>query len=302
MLNTKVLRKKYNIAGWLQMIPAILGFLVTVLYPIVFSLVLGFTDMKFTTQNLHFIGWENYKWLFDFSVTGGGKEFWHGVLLSFSFAIFSTLLQTFVGFIYGYILYCMTKRLKSIYKVLVYIPAVLPTTAITTLFKLILERNGLMDHILVDWFGFVTTPNYLGTDGLTMVILILINTWRNVGITTIIYLIAMSNMDKEMLESARLDGCNNAQILFRMILPITWWSTVVNVLLSITGGLKAYDFIFVLTGGAGDTKVVGMYIYQTAYEYHTFARAIAMSFMMTLIVGSFTLFVNKLSKKVEDKI
>ena len=44
------------------------------------------------------------------------------------------------------------------------------------------------------------------------------------------------------------------------------------------------------------------YIYRTAYEYRTFARAIAMSFMMTLIVGSFTLLVNKVTKMVEDKI
>ena len=62
--------------------------------------------------------------------------------------------------------------------------------------------------------------------------------------TTVIYLVGLSSVDKEVIESAKTEGANNWQIMWRLLLPLTWSSTVLNVLLSLIGGVKSFDLFY----------------------------------------------------------
>ena len=86
-----------------------------------------------------------------------------------------------------------------------------------------------------------------------------------------------------------------------MILPLTWSSTKVNLLLSMIGGMKSFDLFYLLTNGDADTQVVGLFIFRTAFEYRVFSRAVTMSVILTIIIGGLTFVVNFLSsRKKED--
>lgn len=298
MIDTKVMRKTSNIVGWFLIIPSLFSIAMFIAYPIIYSVIISFTDMRFMPVNVSFVGFSNYKWLFTFS-DSAVMEFWSGLWLSFIFTFFSTAIQTVLGFFLAYVLYGMGKRTQGIYKVLMYLPVILPMTAVTVMWKFFLQPEGLVNIILTDIFGMLSPPNWLSTPTLTMGVVIFINTWRFVGITIIIYFVAMNNVDKSVLESARIDGATSAQILGKMLLPLTWSSSKINILLSLIGGIKSYDFFLVLTEGAGNTQVVGMYIYRTAYQYRAFCRAVTMSLFMTFIIGLSTFAVNSLAAKGE---
>ncbi len=297
----KYLQKKANIVGWIMMIPTVIGIILFIIYPVLLSLGLSFTNWKFVFVNVEFIGFENYKWLF----SEQGKQFWESTLTSIKFTFISTGIQTLLGFFLAYILYNMTARLQAVYKVLLYIPVLLPATVVSVMWTFIFEPNvGLLDLILGNVFGVTEFPLWLADDNIALWSIIFVNTWQYIGVTTIIYFIAMNAIPKDVIESARIDGANGWKILWKFILPLTWSSTSVNLLLSVMGGLKSFDLFYLFTNGTGNhgLYVVGMYIYNTAYKYKTFCRAVTMSIVLSVIIAAISLSLNAITGKQEEKI
>ncbi len=114
MFGIKSVQRKANWVGWGLMLPTVLSILAFIVYPVVFSAVLSFTNWKFVFHNIEFVGWDNYKWLF----SEQGMQFWKSTLISIEFTFISTAIQTFLGFLFAYVLYNMGRRSQGIYKVL----------------------------------------------------------------------------------------------------------------------------------------------------------------------------------------
>lgn len=131
--------------------------------------------------------------------------------------------------------------------------------------------------------------------------IIFTNTWRFVGITLVIYFVAMNAIPKEIIESAKIDGANRWRILWRIMLPLTWTSTKNNVLLSIIGGMKSFDLFYLMFSKDPNMQVVGLYIFKTAFEYRTFCRAVSMSVLLSIFIGGATVLINVAMKRGEKE-
>lgn len=300
LANTRSIQKKANIAGWILMIPTVLSILIFIAYPVIFSIILSFTDWKFVFNDIHFVGFENYKWLFG----EAGAQFWESTWISIKFTFISTAIQTVLGFMLAYVLFNMTSKWQAIYRILLYIPVLLPPSVISVMWTFIFEPNvGLVDSILA-LLGAQNFPMWLADEKIALGTVIFVNTWQYIGFTTIIYFIAMNAISKDVLESASIDGANKRRILWQFILPLTWSSTATNLLLSVMGGLKSFDLFFLFTNGTGDygLYVVGLYIWKTAYKFKTFCRAVTMSLVLSVIIGVISLTMNKLLDKQEALI
>jgi ABC-type sugar transport system permease subunit len=112
------------------------------------------------------------------------------------------------------------------------------------------------------------------------------NTWRYIGFTMVLYYVSMLDISREMLESSMVDGATYWQRIRYFYFPLTRGVTEINFVLSITGGLRAFDMFYLLTqGGPGtNTKVVGMWILETAFRSYRFGRALTMSIVLFVIV------------------
>ena len=300
LANTRSIQKKANIAGWVLMIPTVLSILIFIAYPVIFSIILSFTDWKFVFNDIHFVGFENYKWLFG----EAGAQFWESTWISIKFTFISTAIQTVLGFMLAYVLFNMTSKWQAIYRILLYIPVLLPPSVISVMWTFIFEPNvGLVDSILA-LLGVQNFPMWLADEKIALGTVIFVNTWQYIGFTTIIYFIAMNAISKDVLESASIDGANKRRILWQFILPLTWSSTATNLLLSVMGGLKSFDLFFLFTNGTGDygLYVVGLYIWKTAYKFKTFCRAVTMSLVLSVIIGAISLTMNKILDKQEALI
>ena len=204
----------------------------------------------------------------------------------------------------AYVLFNMTSKWQAIYRVLLYIPVLLPPSVISVMWTFIFEPNvGLIDSILA-LLGVLNFPMWLADEKIALGTVIFVNTWQYIGFTTIIYFIAMNAISKDVLESASIEGANKRRILWQFILPLTWSSTSTNLLLSVMGGLKSFDLFFLFTNGTGDygLYVVGLYIWKTAYKFKTFCRAVTMSLVLSVIIGAISLTMNKLLDKQEALI
>ena len=300
MVNVRAIQRQANIVGWLLMIPTIIGISLFIIYPVIFSLIMSFTNWKFVFINVSFIGGDNYVWLFSES----GRQFWISVWTSIKFTFISTAIQTVLGFFLAYVLYNMKPKAQAVYKVLIYIPVLLPAAVVSVMWTFIFEPNvGLIDVLLTN-LGFKNLPLWVADENIALGSVIFVNTWQYLGVTTIIYFIAMNAISRDVIEGATIDGAGKWLIHWRFILPLSWSSTSVNLLLSIMGGLKSFDLFYLFTNGTGDhgLYVVGLYIWRTAYRFKTFCRAVTMSIVLSVIIAAISLTLNWLLGKTEDKI
>lgn len=293
-MNSKALYKKNNRWGWILSTPTILGILIFTVFPVVYSLYLSLTDCGYVPQNLKFVGLENYKWIFT-----DESLFFSSLGTSFLFTILSTAVQTVLGFLMAYMLFSLKGKLQGFYRIILYLPNILPTAAVAVMWVNFFEPNyGLFD-MLFKTFGWEPVQTWL-TEGskLQLICVIIVNTWKHVGMTMLIYFVAMNGINKEILESAQIDGANRIKTVTRIVLPVTWYTTGINVLLSLIGGLKSYDlFMLLFDKTTVSMNVAGLYIFNTAFTDQNYGRATAMAIMLALITGIMTVVVNKVMKE-----
>lgn len=265
-----------------------------VIWPVIFSTAMSLTNWTgFSFNNVKFVGIDNFKWLLT-----EADFFWSSLSVSLKFAFLSTTLQTILGYFLGFILYNMTKRMQGLYKVLLYLPVILPAAVVSVMWSFIYTPDyGLLNQLLRSIGLEGLTRMWLVEQGTALGAVIFTNTWRYVGFTTILYFVAMNAVSKEVIESARIDGANNFKLLSKMFLPMTWETTQINIILSLVGGIKSFDLFFLLTGGAAGTKVVGITIYNTGFGSFKFSKAIAMSMIIFLVALIMTVLVRKIQKK-----
>lgn len=180
MVNVRAIQRQANIVGWLLMIPTIIGISLFIIYPVIFSLIMSFTNWKFVFINVSFIGGDNYVWLFSES----GRQFWISVWTSIKFTFISTAIQTVLGFFLAYVLYNMKPKAQAVYKVLIYIPVLLPAAVVSVMWTFIFEPNvGLIDVLLTN-LGFKNLPLWVADENIALGSVIFVNTWQYLGVTT----------------------------------------------------------------------------------------------------------------------
>ena len=255
---------------------------------------LSFTDCGYVPENLNFVGLSNYEWIFS-----DQSLFFESLGLSLLFTILSTAVQTVLGFFLAYMLYSLKGKLQGFYRVILYLPNILPTAAAAVMWVNFFEPNYGMLDMLFQALGMEPVQEWLaeGSD-LQLFCVILVNTWKHVGLTMLIYFVAMNSINKEILESAQVDGANRLAVVTRIILPVTWYTTGINVLLSMIGGLKSYDlFMLLFDKTTVSMNVAGLYIFNTAFTDQNYGRATAMSILLAVIISILIMVVSKVMKE-----
>ncbi|MDR2650464.1 MAG: sugar ABC transporter permease [Clostridiales bacterium] len=251
-------------------------------YPIIESVVKSFTNWSGMTDSFEFIGFRNYIRIFT-----DMPEYWKAMSVNIKYAFIATTVQTSLGFLLAVTIINLTRRWQNFFKVSLYLPVIIPAAAIAVMWRYIYTPDyGLINQFLravgLGRFAVAWTANQSTALGAVIVS----NTWRYAGFTMVLYYVSMLDISKETLESARVDGAGRwAQIRY-FYFPLTRGATEINFVLSITGCLRAFDIFYLLTGGGPGThtKVVSMWIMETAFQSFKFGRALAMSIVLFIIV------------------
>jgi len=268
--------------GYVFLIPLVILLVVFMYYPIVNSVILSFTNWSGFEKGYDFIGWRNYERLFKET-----PEYWKAMTVNIRFALISTAVQTVLGFFLAVGVINLTKRWQDFFKVSLYLPVMLPAAVVAVMWRFIYTPDyGLINQLLRAVGLSSWTRAWTADPQLALYSVVLTNTWRYVGFTMVLYYVSMLDISKEILESAMVDGASLWHRIRYFYFPLTRGTTEINVILSVTGGLRAFDIFYLLTqGGPGtNTKVVGMWILETAFRNYRFGRALTMSIILFLIV------------------
>ncbi len=299
-----LLIKHRNLKGWLICSQTVIAILIGVVYPLIMAFVMSLTDIKLDINNFNFIGFKNYIWVFE------GSGFFEALGVSAAFSVVSTLLQTVLGFLVAVMLYFLTRHLQNIFKTIIYLPVVLPGAVISAMWLIVYagDEYGLLNMM----FGLTNPPfQWMSSSNvIAFFCLVITNTWRYLGITMVIYFVNMNAVSKDIIESAGLDGANKFEIMMKIIFPLTWDATVINVLMSMIGGVKSFDLFYLFqTNGTLPQALtpVSVLIYRvglgnTYVANISLSRSVTMSIVLSVILAVATLLVNKGMNKKEDTI
>lgn len=305
--NKNVLIKHRDLWGWVFSAQTVIAILVTLVYPLTYAVILSLTDIRFSVNGFDFLnlknyGFKNYVWLFKESAFF--KDLWISVV----FAVVSTTVQTVLGFLLAFMLYFMKGGIQKFFKTALYLPVILPTAVISSMWMIILAGDEF--GVLNVFLGLTEPPfQWLSNKNVAFCAIVVINTWRYYGITMIIYLVNMSAVPKEVIESAEVEGANKGQIMFKIIVPLVMSATSLNIILSMIGGIQSFDlfYLFQVNGNLTlDLTPVGVLIFKTELGSgnlrNTYiARSVTMSIVLTVIIAVVTILINKAFTMREDK-
>lgn len=253
--------KKSRMTLILFVLPALLVYLMWVVYPIIDAI--WMSTLKY--ESLHssrFIGFGNYVSVFR------SKLFWKSMKVSLIFILFTTLFQVVLGFFYGYLVYLQPKGYR-IYKILLFIPNVLPSVATGFIWNYIYSPSmGLLKPAMeaIGLGELYISP--IADPKLALYALIFAQVWSGLGIQVILFNSGFMNIPTEVIESARLDGATGWKMIKTMVIPMSWDITKMVIILQTIGALRSFDLIYVMTGGGPNhaTEVLPMHLFVNAFQ------------------------------------
>lgn len=172
----------------------------------------------------------------------------------------------------------------SVYRLLFYLPSIVPLTAVSVIWIWILHPtygivNFLLGKLHLPTVGWFSDPAW------AMPGLIVVSLW-GLGNAMIIYLAGLQDIPNDLYEAAQLDGANAWRRTITVTLPLLSPVILFNVIVGLIGGFQYFVEPFVITqGGPGDaTLTYGLYLYQNAFTYYHMGYAAAMAWILFLII------------------
>ena len=291
---TARLRRKIadNLLAYAFMAAGILCFAFFSWYPLVKGVILSFQQDNFVIPP-YWVGLDNYR------AVVSDPLFWTAWKNTGLF----TLLALVFGFAVPFFLSVLLnefRHLKGLFRVLVYLPVMLPPVVSVLLWRYFYDPgNGLFNTIL----GGVGLPpsQWVQGSGTAMISLVLLSTWANMGGATLMYLAALQGIPGDLYEAAELDGASIWQRLRYVTIPQMRFIMLVLLLLQIIATMQVFIEPFLLTGTSSpDTITVMVLIFRYAFTVNNdFGMAAAMSVMLFVVLGAFSALYLRLTRSAD---
>lgn len=236
----------------------------------------SFYKMKYIGERT-FVGLKNYKDLFT------RDDIFNSLKLSLYY-MGGSVVQLVLALLLATLLSFKTK-LGNLFKGILFFPFLINGIAIGFIFKFFFTHGFVFDTVL-SWVGFPveSLPYWLKTQGLNNVSLVGTSVWRYLGQNMVLFIGAIMSVDSELYEAAELDGASKVQQFFHIILPSIKTIVTLNIILSITGSLSAFEPPFVITKGANGTGTYFIIMDQVAHTSQKVGLASAMAVFLLLII------------------
>lgn len=264
--------------------PFYLLFAVFGLFPIVFSIVLSFTDWD-GMGDMSFVGLAQYQYLL------ADGRFWNAVGNTFIIWFLSTIPMLFLALAIAFLLH-QNIRFTKFYRVAFFLPNVTSMVAMAIVFGSVFSDTfGLVNSALTA-VGLDAVPWLSSNWGIKITIAVMV-IWRFTGYNAIIYLAGLQSIPTDMYDAAKVDGANLWQVFSRITVPMLRPIILFTVITSTIGGLSLFTEPQVLLGDSGGAGEAGMtivlYQYNQAFTQFDFGYGSAIAWALFVIAAVFSI-------------
>jgi alpha-glucoside transport system permease protein len=272
-------RLKGRLRPWLWLAPALMFLFLFLVWPTVLTIVRSFQGKLAG----NFVGLDNYVWFFtssDALVALRNNLLW---------VVFLTLFAVGIGLVVAVLVDRV--RYESIAKSVIFVPLAISMTAAAVIWRFMFAYqspgapqtgtlNAIVTSVGIDPIAWLQTD----TLAFNTIVLIGVMAWMWTGFAMVIISAALKGISVELLEAARVDGATEWQVFRRIVFPLlTPTIAVVSTTIIITA-LKAFDIVYVMTGGQYDTNVIALRMIQEMFQFGDFGRGSALAVILLVAI------------------
>lgn len=270
-------------AAWLFALPFILVFGVFMLFPLVSSFVMSFTDFRSTDVqtplDVDFVGLRQYGALFE------DPQFRHAMLNTAIVVVVGIPLTMAIALALAVALNSGITRFRTAFRVGFYTPVVTSIVAVAVVWRFILQPDGLLDTML-GWIG-ISGPDWLHSTTWALPSLIVMTAWRNMGTLMVIFLAGLQNVPNQVQEAAIVDGAGPWQRLRRITVPLLRPTLLLGAVLLSVAYLQFFEESFVMTqGGPLDSTLSVTYFTYNQFGFGKYGYASAASYVLFAVIAA----------------
>jgi multiple sugar transport system permease protein len=278
----------------LFILPALIGFLVFLVWPTLRGIYLSFTRFNLLTPP-EFNGLDNYLRMVQDPV------FWNAMKVTVYYVILNIGIQTVVALIIAVMMQRLTRRtwLRGI----VLTPYLVSNVVAALVFLWILDYQlGIANNVL-EWIG-VERIAFLSSEAWVIPTIALINVWRHVGYTALLIFAGLQTIPETMYEAGRMDGAGEIRMFRSITVPLLRPILALVLIITVVGSFQVFDTVAIATrGGPVDaSRVLQFYIYDMAFGRFQFGYAFAMSVALLLVLVIITFIQYRLTRAEESDL
>lgn len=270
-------------AGYIFLIPWFIGLTVIVVFPMIASLYLSFTEFN-PLGTPKWVGLANYVQMFT-----SDPRYWNSVKVTLTYVALSVPIQLIFALILAV---ALDKGLRGLnfYRSVYYLPSLLGgSVAIALLWRQVFGASGMFNQVL-GWFG-IEAGSWIANPTTAVYTLVALSAWM-FGAPMVIFLAGLRQIPAEYYEAASVDGAGALRRFFSITLPLLSPVIFFNLILQTIHAFQAFTPAYVVSDGIGgpvdSTLFYTLYLYQQGFRYLHMGYASAMAWVLLAAVGIFT--------------
>ncbi|MCY9656809.1 sugar ABC transporter permease [Paenibacillus chondroitinus] len=291
-------KSRENVAGYLFILPNLLGFSFFILFPLLFSMILVFTDWNYLqgVKGLVFVGLDNIvRLIHDENVFLSLKHnvVFSVITVSASIAIGLALAAILNNYVY----------LKTWIRTLIFLPYMSSLVAISVVWRVLFNSSEGPINALLRAVGISNPPGWLASPDYALIAIMIMTIWTYVGYAMILYMAGLQGISRELYEAASIDGATPfnqfTAITIQMLKPTTFLIAITL----INSSLQVFAAVQVMTNGGPlqSTMVMSLYIYSQAFELNQMSYSATVSWLLFSVIFLVTLVQWRTQKKWQDQ-
>nr|WP_319389854.1 sugar ABC transporter permease [uncultured Cohaesibacter sp.] len=267
-----------KLSPYLYIVPLMAFIAVFTYIPIVTSINLSFREWDFLSPTMPFVGLENYKLLLS------STEFWNSLRVTALFAVFSVPLRLGLALLIASWLTSdrfETRLLRGAF----FLPSVTSTVSIAVVFSWVFATdygvaNELLKRIGVDKIPWLQDPQ------IALWVLILVNTWKQIGYDIVIYIAGLQAIPDELYDAASVDGGGRFHVFRRITLPLVMPTTYFLLVISVIEAFQVFTIVSVMTHGgpASATDMLVNMLYRVGFVLFDIGTGSALAVLLFIIL------------------
>jgi alpha-glucoside transport system permease protein len=272
-------QRKAKFRPWLWLLPALAFLGVFLVYPTIGTIIRSLQDKA----GNEFVGLANYAWFFQTDEA----------LIALRNNVLWLVLLPLITVGFGLIIAVLVDRVRyeTIAKSVIFVPLAISMVAAGVIWKFMYAYpqpnqpgTGTVNSIL-SVFGVGPVAWVINdTAAINTIALIVVMAWMWTGFAMVIISAALKGISAELLEAARVDGATEWQVFQRIVFPLLLPTIAVVSTTVIITALKAFDIVYVMTGGQNDTNVIAHLMYQEMFSFGDFGRASALAVILLIAI------------------
>lgn len=273
-----------KVVPYIFVFPFIVSFTILTLYPTIQAVIMSF--QRILPGNIEFIGLHNYSRIFN-------DTFYKALINSTIYMLLTVLILITVPILLALLLDSKLVRFKTFFRSALFIPALTSIIVAGVIFRLVFsESEQAIANQIIGFFGFEPVQwQFTAWSG--MFLMVMMASWRWMGVNVLYFLAGLQNIPKELYESAEIDGANMYQKFRHVTLPFLKPIIIFVTTISIIGGFRVFEESYVIWQGNSPGNIgltlVGL-LYQQGIQQNDMGFGAAIGVILLLLIFVVSIF------------